>query len=136
MVTNMAGGPVNIQQVNDSMRERVREAVIGAVPQEQWDALIQATLKEFFEKPSDDRSRWGGESRAPFVVLLHKVAEEIVRERVQEVLRAGFTSVWDTDLQQHVNENLSKLLADAAPAMIASIFRQHAQAVIASLQRP
>ena len=114
-----------------TMRERIRAAVLDAIPQEKWDDLTKTALAEFFAEKKSYHS--AAPTPSEFQQLIRKVAEEIIREKVKEILANDFKPTYDAELHQYVNENLRKVIVDAAPAIVESMFRQSAQHLVSSM---
>lgn len=114
-----------------TMRERIRAAVLDAIPQEKWDDLTKTALADFFAEKRNYHSATPTPSE--FQQLIRKVAEEIIREKVKEILADDFMPAYNAGLGQYVNENLRKVMVEAAPAIIESMFRQSAQQFVSSM---
>lgn len=114
-----------------TMRERIRAAVLDAIPQEKWDDLTKTALQEFFEERRSYHT--AAPTPSEFQLLIRKVAEEIIREKVKAILTTDFMPTYNSELQEYVNENLRKVLVSAAPAIVESMFRQAAQHIVSSM---
>lgn len=114
---------------DQSVREKVRAALLDAIPESAWDGLIQAELKAYFEPSEkvDYSTNRINTVVSPFTKLVHTIAEEVIREATMKAIKEYQSTTWDHDLQAQVNKQLGETLVRIAPELIAAIMRDSAQ---------
>jgi uncharacterized membrane-anchored protein YjiN (DUF445 family) len=69
----------DISSVTDQIRERVKLAFVEAIPQEQWDSMIEREWRQFTETTGHNRDIPSALSQ-----LCRKALTEIAQERIKE----------------------------------------------------
>jgi hypothetical protein len=119
--------------LDQGVREKVRSALLDAIPEAAWDGLIKAELKAYFEPTEKLEGNRYVNLQSPFTALVHTIAEEVVREAAMKAVKEYQCAAWDADLQSHVNQQLSETLVRIAPQMMAAIMRDYAQRFVQSI---
>jgi hypothetical protein len=104
----------------DSVKQRLKAIVADLIPEEKWDGIVQATVREF------ERTD------------LPKLVREELTAQYKAAIAAEFAkpewqSRWN-NVGLEASPNLQKMLIDAAPMMLASMIGGSMQSVIQQLQ--
>ncbi len=108
----------------ESIKTKVKEQFINAIPEDKINGFITQTVNEFLEK----------EVKKIVTDELSQICKDYIKEHMRG-LAAGnstqnpITSQWEYT----VNEKTKQLLVEVAPAMMQSIFSQMAQQVFQSM---
>ena len=109
-----------IVSFEDSVKQRLKSIVADLIPEEKWDGLVQATVREF-EKTD----------------LPKLVREELVVQYklaiAAEFAKPEWQGRWN-NARMEVAPNVQKMLIEAAPMILASMVSGSMQSVIQQLQ--
>jgi uncharacterized protein YfeS len=126
---------LTVASLNDGIRDRVRLALLEAIPNEQMDALLAAEFARYFKE-----ERWNGGSRpSPFQEAvkaeIDRQVKAVVTERIKDQL-ASMVSTWDEADGQHklVGELVEKLAPLALKGFMADIVSMVASNIRSSIE--
>lgn len=110
----------NIMTFEDSVKERLKSIVADLIPEERWETIVRATVREFETKD------------LPALVkteLANKYKEIITAELAKPEWQGRWNMVGP-----EASEVVSKMLIDAAPLILASMIGGQAQQLVSNLQ--
>jgi len=117
--------------VMNNVRDRIKATFVGLIPDEQWDAMIQAEVKGFF-KNSD---KWNNDRPSEFQKLTQEVIREFAKERVKEILKTFQTEIWNSNIQAHEpTEVFKKIITENASSIFAQVFTDMTVGVIQNMK--
>ena len=91
--------------VNEVVREKIREVLFASLPDDALDAMIQAAYKDFFS----DQDIHNRERVSPFKAIVTDQLETLISERVTRWMSEHFEQMYNPDGTMGV-----KLIGDAA----------------------
>ena len=78
-----------------SVKERIKDAFVSLIPDEQWNEMVKKEVDSFFEIKEDG---YGQRLRSSsFTHTVHSYLQEEVKIRVKEYLQVNFNDVWLQD---------------------------------------
>jgi hypothetical protein len=110
---------LDLSNLREQMRERIRASFVLMIPDEQWDKLIDAEVKAFFWKGGRGEAR----SISDFDRVVSQELEKETRKRVTELLNTpGWQERYNQDYQPMASEEIEKLMIKLAPEMLSALF--------------
>jgi hypothetical protein len=108
----------------ESIKTKVKEQFINAIPEDKINGFITQTVNEFLEK----------ELKKIVTDELSQICKDYIKDQIFAMSTGGWgqnpiTGQWETI----VNGKIKQLLVEMAPAMMQSIFGQMAQQVFQSM---
>jgi hypothetical protein len=104
-------------QAMASVKERIKDAFVSLIPDEQWEQMVKKEVGSYFEVKTEGYQR--GQS-SDFTMDVHQVLKAEVDKRVKEYLQSNFTTVWDQNgvakcnqkVEEMITKNAGKILAE------------------------
>jgi len=150
---------IDPRKLGETIKEKVKDLFLGAIPDESWDRMIENEIKAFFheeirhtvqEVAVPDRSRpyYGGSgfhdkkvtrldaTVTPFRALVFDALQPLVRKRLADVLgedkfATHIMRSWDTNGVQKTEGEVGKFFEDLLKEMAPDIVRLLFQGVFA-----
>ena len=112
----------DIQKFNltDHIREKVRETLIMAIPDEQMDAMIRAEFDDFFKS----RPGYGKIKQSRLGLIVQEELDKLMREKIRGWLDTNFQRQWDNGIERHVGELVGSLAPIVQQSMMADIVQR------------
>lgn len=127
----MTQGNTGIQAFNalgavDAIREKIRGALYDAIPQEQWDALIKAEMKDFMTDIPPDSRDFG--RKAGFKQLVRGLLQEEATKSVRAFLETDeWKGLWDERSKGAISEGIKKMLIENSAEIFSNILARSFQ---------
>ena len=107
------------------IREKVRETLVMAIPDEQMDAMIRTEFDEYFK----ERNEYGREKPSRLSLLVREELDKLMREKIKKWLNENFERRWEGNIDRHVGE----LVGSLAPIVQHSIVVDITQRALSDL---
>lgn len=110
----------DITTFEDSVKARLKSIVADLIPEERWDQIVQATVKDFER-----------------VDLPKLIKEELTAQYKQAILTEFSKQEWQAQWANGnfgASEALQKMLIEAAPLILASMLGSHMQQMLDQLR--
>lgn len=120
-------------QLMNGVRDRIKATFVSLIPDEQWEQLVKKEVDTFFAEDSRYYSRNNNRDPSPFQQICRQVFEELTRDRLREYMSQFESSTWDNQGPK-LNEELKKMLIEAAPDLLVSMLRVQVQNVVNSMK--
>jgi uncharacterized protein YajQ (UPF0234 family) len=109
---------LTVQSLGDAVKDKVRKAMMDAIPDEALQALIKAEFDNFFQ---DQSNRYdNGKTPSPFKVMVRNEIEKAVSQKVRDLIQeqtAKIVTEWDGDNHRVLGDLVTKL----APAALEGV---------------
>jgi hypothetical protein len=135
---------LQMSNLGEVLRDRVRTAIVSAIPDDQIDTLIKAEFENYFKEPTRKQVGSGyhakteeGPTRFELAVRaeIDEQLKPIMKQAVSEVLE-GITSEWNDNGHQEVRGGLvNELAQQMAPMAIQAFIQQIAGSTVLALQQ-
>lgn len=106
--------------VTSHIRGKVREVIVGAIPDEQMDAMIKAEFDAFFKTKSD----YGREVISEFSKIVRGELDSFMRKSIREWLDSNFNREWNDGVQRMVGEAVAELALVVQNRIVVDITQQ------------
>lgn len=102
---------LTVQSLGDAVKDRVRKAMMDAIPDTALEGLIQAEFKSFFEDKQVDRYSNNLPTPSGFKQMVKVEIEVAMRAKIKQII-LDKVNVYDVD----GNKALTALVEELAPA--------------------
>jgi hypothetical protein len=113
---------LTVQSLGDAVKDKVRKAMMDAIPDEALQTLIKAEFDNFFLDQSD---RYNNQKQpSPFKVLVRKEIEKAIEEQVRQIIKTQTQSLvqeWDGEGGRVLGDLVTKLAPAALEGVMHSI---------------
>lgn len=117
---------VTIHNIADTIREKVKDYIIEAIPKEQFDGLIKTQWDAFFKDNSDNWNKRPSEFSLLVNTAIKKEIEIKISESVQSELKRFAGQQWDNTGQRVIKDAVEQY----APMFIQGLARQATQEIL------
>lgn len=122
---------LTVQSLGDAVKDKVRKAMMDAIPDEALQGLIKAEFDRFFV----DSKRFGyADEPSPFKVLVRKELENILREKVRKSLVTKFGE-GQPHYQDMETKFMQDLVAEMAPHALRGVMSEIAYRCVENIKR-
>ena len=110
---------INSDTILKSVKDKIKEAFVNLIPDEQWDLLVKKEIDSYFEvKYVDDYNT--RKTVSDFKTDVYKILREEVEKRAKEYLVDNFQPVWNINgvnkcnalIEEMIIHNSGKILTD------------------------
>lgn len=113
-----------------SVKERIKDAFVSLIPDEQWNEMVQKEIHKYFELKEqryDNRSHV-----SDFTIAVHAELAIEVKSRVKTYLQENFNNVWyengvpvcNAKVEEMITKNAGKILSDMIGGSISMALNQ------------
>ena len=122
------------ESLMQGVKDRIKSTLVGLVPEEHWENLIQNEVTEFF-KPKEAGYSNRVVSVSDFQVIVQRELQKICEERVRAFLNGPkFQTRWDPVSNEMVlNDELMNNLVARSPEIFARIFGNGVRDIVQNL---
>jgi hypothetical protein len=114
-------------QAMQSVKERIKDAFVSLIPDEQWQEMVQKEVESYFRKESEG---YRTEQTSRFSKDVHSVLSEETKARVKEYIQENFRTIWNNngipkcnaEVERIITENAGKILGDMIGGYVQQAF--------------
>lgn len=126
----MSGLVLDSAKILETVREKVRSAIIDAIPEEAWKEMVAREIKDFTTGSSDRYS-----PRASGLSLVVKsVMEEETKKRVRDALAGPDWAPYWGGQTATIGPEMTKLISECGPAILQAMLSQAVQSIMLNAQ--
>jgi len=113
-----------------SVKEKIKDAFVSLIPDEQWNEMVQKEIKSYFEVKEEryDNRMYASD----FTRTVHSELTSEVKVRVKTYLQENFNNVWydngvpicNAKVEEMITKNAGKILSDMIGGSISMALNQ------------
>lgn len=116
----------------DGVKDRIKATFVSMIPDNHWEKLIEGIIDRFMNSKLNNR----GYTQPPteFEIVVREELTVFLKEKVAASMLKYMDKEWDKNGNELVNKHIKKILIENSEAIIASMFANATQNVIANIQ--
>ena len=104
----------------DGVKDRIKATFVSLIPDDEWDRLVQAEIKAFFEKKTEDG--WTTPKTTPFAAICISILKQDAAKRINDFLQTEeYKRSWDSYGQPVVSKAVEKVIIENSGAVLAQM---------------
>lgn len=119
----------------NAIRDKIRGAMLEIIPNEQWNALIEAEMHAFMNDTTK-RDQWGHtqEQKAGYKAIVRALLEEEFKARVKAMLGSSeWSGQWNNHGRQEAGDIIKKYVQEHTGEILNAWIGQAIQSVVSSM---
>lgn len=137
--------PFSAEKAVDAIRERIRGALADLIPDEQWDTLIRAEVKDFLEDRTVERNSYRDTYHQTVPAGFKRLVREELTTETKNRLKTFFDSPeWTAQWENRpghqggshyvASEEVKRLVLESSGQIISSVLSQAIQNVVTNMR--